>query len=580
MKLLTYLLIFLLCIGDAFASQNTLSSPTTGTVSGLQLTTNYNNALDSLNTCNSGGSAPTNQLTGSPSLGNCWINTTSNYNAVNFYDGASWVTVGYIDATNHVFTPVTASGQPATVASVAGTTNLCGASGATPNASLINISGTNAITSFGTQCPVGALKTLIFLSTASMTYNATSMILPTAASITAVALDTAVVQYLGSGNWQVLVYQRSTGAALSSVGLSVGSNALASSSVGMNAPLNLQIGTTNPSNTIVASILGMNGSVPSSTNPVLMGFRSSATPAGGLNVAGSIQASLSYTLASTFSLGCTTGVPCRVWLTIFCTGETGTNPTTCSGFSLGASASTNSTAAGGCQPLPEQSLVTTASATGTTLGTIYTGSTLSAKAFRIVGYMEATWTSGTGWGAPTVVVPFTTGMKKPCETVQGPFSTTDNTNTACSTTTNTITAITTSITPISSINMIETEAKVSFSVGNTSSTQPTATVRIYRYPTGSPGTSNQVGNSGVMTVVNGGLAVGLNQFEIMYPLDGVDFPASGGTATSYTVYEQSSGGTGCNVNGSSSTSRIKVREIMGALDVPANDNSEPLRKVG
>jgi hypothetical protein len=54
----------------AFASQNNLWSGTTGTISGLQLTNSFNGAIDSVNTANSGASAPTNQLSGSASIGN------------------------------------------------------------------------------------------------------------------------------------------------------------------------------------------------------------------------------------------------------------------------------------------------------------------------------------------------------------------------------------------------------------------------------------------------------------------------------------------------------------------------------
>ena len=197
----------------AFASQNQLSSPTTGTVSGLQLTNNVNNALDSLNTCNSGASAPTNQLTNSPSPGNCWYNTSTG--AVSLYDGTNWLTIGYIDASNHIFTPIVGGGNPTTVAS-ATTTNLCGSAGAAPTQSFLTISGTTTITGFGTNCGVGQLKFLKFSGILSITYNLGSMILPSAASITTAVGDTAVAVYLGSGNWQVLFYQTASGAALSS----------------------------------------------------------------------------------------------------------------------------------------------------------------------------------------------------------------------------------------------------------------------------------------------------------------------------------------------------------------------------
>ncbi len=198
---------------EAMASQNALLSPTTGTVSGLQLTNNYNNALDSLNTCNSGGSAPTNQLTGVPSLGNCWLNTTNN--SINFYDGASWNTVAWMDTSNHLIIGQIGGGVLSAVAS-ASTANLCGASQASARGSNISVTGVVTITSFGSNCFTGQVKLLTFAGILTLTYNASSMILPTGANITTAAGDTAIAMYLGSGNWQVIAYQRASGSALSS----------------------------------------------------------------------------------------------------------------------------------------------------------------------------------------------------------------------------------------------------------------------------------------------------------------------------------------------------------------------------
>lgn len=198
---------------EAMASQNALLSPTTGTVSGLQLTNNYNNALDSVNTCNSGASAPTNQLSGGPSAGNCWYQTGTG--AWSYYDGTNWLTAGYIDAANHVFTPVVGGNAATTVAS-ATTTNLCGSSGASPIGMFLTISGTTTITGFGTNCVVGQMKVLKFSGILTLTYNSGSMILPTAANVTTAVGDIAVAIYLGSGNWQVVIYQPASGAALSS----------------------------------------------------------------------------------------------------------------------------------------------------------------------------------------------------------------------------------------------------------------------------------------------------------------------------------------------------------------------------
>jgi microcystin-dependent protein len=192
-------------------SQNPLSSPTTGTVSGLQLTNSYNNALDSLNTCNSGASAPSNQLSGSPSLGNCWINTTSAPYPVYFHDGAgNWLLRGFIDPSAHLWVPPLGGGT-GTIAS-GPTTDL----GSIPQA-VVNVTGTTTITSFGTSAAKGTLRVLIFAGSLTLGYNATSLILPTASNITTAVGDAAIALYLGSGNWQVVSYQPASGAALAPV---------------------------------------------------------------------------------------------------------------------------------------------------------------------------------------------------------------------------------------------------------------------------------------------------------------------------------------------------------------------------
>lgn len=200
----------------AHASQNALMSPTTGTVSGLQLTNNYNNALDSLNTFNSGTTAPTNQLSGSPSLGNRWIDTTASPYPVHVYDGANWLTPYFIDATNH-YTDVKIGGGVATIAS-ASTVDLC--SGVPQN--YITISGTTTVISFGGTCGAGAVKIVTFSGILTLTYNATSLIIPGGANVITSAGDQAVVVALGSGNWQVISYTPASGQALINAAVDVG----------------------------------------------------------------------------------------------------------------------------------------------------------------------------------------------------------------------------------------------------------------------------------------------------------------------------------------------------------------------
>lgn len=76
------------------------------------------------------------------------------------------------------------------------------------------ITGNTTITAFGTATD-GAWRRVRFTGTPTLTYNATSLILPTAANIIVAAGDTADLVSLGSGNWVVTNYQRFSGQALS-----------------------------------------------------------------------------------------------------------------------------------------------------------------------------------------------------------------------------------------------------------------------------------------------------------------------------------------------------------------------------
>lgn len=76
-----------------------------------------------------------------------------------------------------------------------------------------DITGTTTITGLGTV-QAGTVRYVRFTGALTLTYNATSLMLPTAASITTVAGDTAAFVSLGSGNWKCLWYQRYDGTAL------------------------------------------------------------------------------------------------------------------------------------------------------------------------------------------------------------------------------------------------------------------------------------------------------------------------------------------------------------------------------
>ena len=73
----------------------------------------------------------------------------------------------------------------------------------------VNVTGTATITAFGSSANTTfPLFRLTFAGVATLTHNATSLILPGAANITTAANDHAWAMYLGSGNWQVLDYVR------------------------------------------------------------------------------------------------------------------------------------------------------------------------------------------------------------------------------------------------------------------------------------------------------------------------------------------------------------------------------------
>lgn len=75
------------------------------------------------------------------------------------------------------------------------------------------INGTTAITAFGVTASINQpVYNLKFGGALTLTYNATSLIIPGSSSITTATNDTAVVEFLGSGNWRVNSYTRASGA--------------------------------------------------------------------------------------------------------------------------------------------------------------------------------------------------------------------------------------------------------------------------------------------------------------------------------------------------------------------------------
>jgi hypothetical protein len=75
----------------------------------------------------------------------------------------------------------------------------------TATGNYLQISGTATINSFGT-CPAGARFVLMFQGIATLTYNATSLIIPGLANKTTAAGDCCLIVSEGSGNWRIVGY--------------------------------------------------------------------------------------------------------------------------------------------------------------------------------------------------------------------------------------------------------------------------------------------------------------------------------------------------------------------------------------
>lgn len=202
----------LLCAAlPAAANQSNAWSPTTGTVTGLQLTTNFNNAFTAILSCNSGTTAPANDQSAAAVKGQCWLDTSVSPNAVKMYDGASWIVVGWIDTTSHLW--IANNGGGVVNIASASTTDLCG-SGGNPQTNL-GITGNVTITSFGSTCAAGTTKILQFTGAPLLTNSGTLVLPNNGSNIQAVAGDKAIVVYDGASTWVFASYQRFSGASLS-----------------------------------------------------------------------------------------------------------------------------------------------------------------------------------------------------------------------------------------------------------------------------------------------------------------------------------------------------------------------------
>jgi hypothetical protein len=150
----------------AMASQGSGCMPTTGTVSGLVFSQNVNSGMDALTSSFSGASPPATACSGASLKGQPWLDTSVTPNLLKQYDGTSWVVIGALDASNHLWAPPVGGGA-ATIASAA-TTDLW-----SNTAASITINGTSTITALANASAVpGTLKVVTVGGAFTMTAGA------------------------------------------------------------------------------------------------------------------------------------------------------------------------------------------------------------------------------------------------------------------------------------------------------------------------------------------------------------------------------------------------------------------------
>jgi hypothetical protein len=201
----------------AKAAQGTGCLPTTGTVSGLTFAQGVNAAIAALISGNSGASPPSTDCSAAPVKGQVWLDTSVTPNVMKQYDGTSWVLLGAVDASNHLWAPPVGGGA-ATIASAAGVTDIWANS-----ASSITISGTNTITALANASAVpGTVKVVTAGGTFTMTHNATSLELPSGANITVVAGDRFLAVAKSTTNVAVFAYTKADGSAITNPSVPIG----------------------------------------------------------------------------------------------------------------------------------------------------------------------------------------------------------------------------------------------------------------------------------------------------------------------------------------------------------------------
>lgn len=161
---------------------------------------------------------------------------------------------------------------------------------------------------------------------------------------------------------------------------------------------------------LTITISGYDGTALSTTNKSQFTFRNATAATGTSSVVDS-TANLTLTISSGSTLGATSGTAFRIWIVLF--NDAGTlrpgaiNCSTATDqYSIGDDVIASSTAEGGA-------------GAADSAGVIYTGTAVTSKAMRVLGYMEFSLTTAGTWDeAPDKIQLWQPGMKLPGDVVQ------------------------------------------------------------------------------------------------------------------------------------------------------------------
>lgn len=201
---------------------------------------------------------------------------------------ANGVFILVYDGTNFILTnPATAGNYllaRGTAVAAASTTDIGAA-----NSDFVEISGTTTITALGTSAGRNHVW-VKFQSALTLTHHATSLILPTGASITTAAGDVAEFVRISGGNWQCLGYHPASGkqiAAIARADLPAGAVIqVAAASYASNSDLSVTIPNDDsiPQNTEGSEILTVSITPTSAASTIEIEFRGMGAASGSANL--------------------------------------------------------------------------------------------------------------------------------------------------------------------------------------------------------------------------------------------------------------------------------------------------------